>query len=175
MILSYNGIKPIIGENVFIAQSAEVIGDIIIGDNSSIWFQCLARGDVNSIRIGSGTNIQDHCVLHVTGGAWDLNIGSNVTAGHRAILHGCDVMDNVLVGMGAIVLDGAVVESNSMVGAGSVVPPGFRVPSGTLVMGVPAKVKRELTEQEIISIEESAKNYVKYALTYQHQYDSSET
>jgi len=163
---TFDGISPTLGRNVFIAHSADVIGDVTIGDESSIWFQTVARGDVEPITIGKKTNIQDMCVLHVTGGRWPLVIGDNVTVGHRVVLHGCTVENDVLVGIGSIVLDGAYVESGSVIGGGSVVPPGFRVPSGTLVMGIPAKVKRRLTESEIRHIESSAENYVKYSRIY---------
>lgn len=166
MIKPYNGVFPKIHPSVFIADSAEVIGKVTIGEESGIWFQTVVRGDVNYVRIGARTNIQDSCVLHVTGGKWPLIIGDDVTAGHRAVLHGCTIMSCVLVGIGAIILDGAVVEENSMVGAGSLVSPGFKVPSGTIVMGVPARVKRDLKPEEIEHIKQSAKNYVQYARTY---------
>jgi len=167
MILPYSGVLPRLGKGVWVAESALVIGDVEIGDESSVWFQSVVRGDVNPIRIGERTNIQDGCILHVTSGAWPLNIGDNVTAGHRVVLHGCTVEDNALIGIGAIVLDGAVIRSNSMVGAGSVVAPGFEVPEGVLVVGVPARVKRKLRPQELETISASAANYVRYARSYQ--------
>ena len=166
MIKPYNGVFPTIHPSAFIAESAEVIGDVAIGEESGIWFQTVVRGDVNSISIGARTNIQDSCVLHVTGGVWPLIIGDDVTAGHRVVLHGCTIKSCVLVGIGAIILDGALVEENSMVGAGSLIPPGFKVPSGAIVMGVPARVKRDLKPEEIKHIKQSAKNYVEYAKTY---------
>lgn len=166
MLLAFNSSYPRLGRDVFIAESAQVIGDVEIGDESSIWFGAVVRGDVNYIRIGKRTNIQDCSVLHVTSGQWPLIIGDNVTAGHRVVLHGCTIGDNVLVGIGAIVLDGAVVGSTSIIGAGSVVAPSSSVPSGTLVMGVPARVKRELKPEEIELIARSASNYVKYSKSY---------
>jgi carbonic anhydrase/acetyltransferase-like protein (isoleucine patch superfamily) len=164
--MSFSNSYPRLGRDVFIAESAHVIGDVEIGDESSIWFGAVVRGDVNHIRIGKRTNIQDCSVLHVTSGQWPLIIGDNVTAGHRVVLHGCTIGDNVIVGIGAVVLDGAVVESTSIIGAGSVVAPGTTVPSGTLVMGVPARVKRELKPEEIERIAMSANNYVKYSKSY---------
>ncbi len=166
MIKPYNGVFPKVHPSTFIADSAEVIGDVTIGEESGIWFQTVVRGDVNSITIGVRTNIQDNCVLHVTRGTHSLIIGSEVTVGHRVVLHGCTVRDRVLVGIGAIVLDGAVVEENSIVGAGSLVSPGFKVPSGTVVMGVPAQVKRELKPEEYEQIKRLAGNYVEYLKTY---------
>ncbi|MBI2487216.1 MAG: gamma carbonic anhydrase family protein [Deltaproteobacteria bacterium] len=163
MIKPYGGAFPKLHPTVFVAESALVIGDVIIDEDSSIWFQTVIRGDVNFIGIGTRTNIQDSCVLHVTRGTHPLMIGDKVTVGHRVVLHGCTVENSVLIGIGAIVLDGAVVEENSIVGAGSLVPSGFRVPSGTVVMGVPSKVKRELTPEEVKGIEQSASNYVEYS------------
>lgn len=166
MIKELNGKTPDIHQTVFVAENAVVIGDIKIGEYSSIWFNTVARGDVNYIRIGKKTNIQDNSVLHVTTDTHPLIIGDEVTAGHRVILHGCNIADKVLIGMGAIVLDGAVVEKESLVGAGCLVPPGFIVPSGTLVTGIPARVKRELTESEINELSVSANNYVNNSRVY---------
>jgi gamma-carbonic anhydrase len=166
MIKAYNGISPKIHPTSFIAESAEVIGDVTIGKESSVWFQAVIRGDVNFIRIGDGTNIQDGCVLHVTSGVWPLIIDDDVTAGHRVVLHGCTVNNCVLIGIGSIILDGAVVEKNSIIAAGTLVPPRFRVPSGTIVMGVPASVKRELKPEEFERIKQSAVNYVEYSKAY---------
>lgn len=161
MISELNGITPEIHASVFIAGGAIVIGDVKIGEESSVWFNTVIRGDVNYIRIGERTNIQDNSVLHVTSNTHPLVIGHDVTAGHGVILHGCTIKDRALIGMGSTVLDGAIIESDSFIGAGSLVPPGFKVPSGTLVMGVPAKVKRELSEKEIDDIKLSAVNYVR--------------
>lgn len=166
MISGFYDKKPQIHRTVFVANGAVVVGDVTIAEHSSVWFNTVARGDVNYIKIGKKTNIQDNSVLHVTTDTHPLVIGDEVTVGHRVILHGCTVRDRVLVGMGAIVLDGAVLEEYSFVAAGSLVPPGFNVPSGKLVMGAPAKVKRDLTEQELKSIRDSAANYVRNADRY---------
>jgi carbonic anhydrase/acetyltransferase-like protein (isoleucine patch superfamily) len=166
VIKPYNGVFPRIHPSAFIADSALIIGDVTIEEESSIWFQVVIRGDVNFIRIGARTNIQDSCVLHVTHDIQPLIIGDDVTAGHRVVLHGCTIKNRVLIGIGAVILDGAVVEENSMVGAGSLVAPGFKVPSGTVVVGVPARVKRGLKPEEVEQIKQSAENYVKYSKTY---------
>ncbi len=147
-----------------------MVGDVTIGEESSIWFNTVARGDVNFIEIGIRTNVQDNSVLHVSGGKYPLIIGSYVTAGHRVILHGCTIKDYVLIGMGAIILDGAIIESESLVAAGCLVPPGFVVPSKTLVAGVPAKIKRKLTPNEIEDIKISAEKYVINSRKYMDKY-----
>ncbi|MHB1687517.1 MAG: gamma carbonic anhydrase family protein [Ignavibacteriaceae bacterium] len=161
-LFPYLGHLPKIGINVFLASGVKIIGDVEVGDNSSVWYNAVIRGDVHYIKIGSLTNIQDCSMLHVTNGKFPLNIGSKVTIGHSVKLHGCTISDLSLVGIGAIVLDGAVVEENSMVAAGSVVKPNFVVPSGKLVAGIPAKVIRDLTEDEIKDFENSALRYKKY-------------
>jgi carbonic anhydrase/acetyltransferase-like protein (isoleucine patch superfamily) len=143
-----------------------VVGDVELGEGSSIWFQSVVRGDVNRIRIGARTNIQDHSTVHVTGGTHPTVVGDDVTVGHRVVLHGCTVKDRCLVGIGAIVLDGAVVEEEAMVGAGALVPPGMVVPSGTLVLGAPAKVKRTLSDEERAFFRTSATRYAGYAARY---------
>ena len=137
-----------------------------IGKESSVWFNAVIRGDVNSIRIGDKTNIQDNCVLHVTHKKFALKIGSQVTVGHSAVLHGCTIGDSCLIGMGAIVLDNAVVQSRSLVAAGALVPEGFNVPEGMLVAGIPATVKRRLTSEEGRFLDMSAQNYITYVQTY---------
>jgi gamma-carbonic anhydrase len=151
---------------VFIAEGARVIGDVEVGKDSSIWFNTVVRGDVHFISIGDRTNIQDNCVLHVTHKKYPLRIGSNVTVGHSAVLHGCTIEDFCLVGMGAIVLDNALVHSRSFIAAGALVQENFEVPEGTLVAGIPAKVKRPLTSEETTFLERSAQNYVDYVKTY---------
>jgi carbonic anhydrase/acetyltransferase-like protein (isoleucine patch superfamily) len=165
-VLLYRGIRPKIHESVFIADGAKIIGDVEIGRESSIWFNTVVRGDVHSITIGERTNIQDNCVLHVTHKKFALHIGSNVTVGHSAVLHGCTIGDYCLIGMGAIVLDNAVVHARSFVAAGALVQENFEVPEGTLVAGVPAKIKRPLTTEEAAFLERSAQNYVDYVKTY---------
>ena len=160
MIIPHHGKWPQIHETAFVAPSADIIGEVEIGADSSVWFGCVIRGDVFPIKIGSRTNIQDGSVLHVTRKKSALNIGNDVSVGHRACLHGCTVGNRVLVGMGAIVMDDAVIGDDCMVGAGALVPPGMQVPSGCLVVGVPARVKRTLTEGEIQFLRQSAENYV---------------
>jgi len=162
-IFPYKGMYPKIGENVFFASGVKIIGDVEIGKDSSVWYNSVLRGDVHYIKIGESTNIQDCSMLHVTNGKFPLNIGNKVTIGHSVSLHGCTLQDQCLIGIGAIVLDGAIVESNSMVAAGALVKQHFVVPSGKLVAGVPAKVIRDLTVDEIKDIEAGANRYVEYA------------
>ena len=166
MIKKYLNESPRIDKSAFIEESAQIIGDVEIGANSSIWFNAVVRGDVNYIRIGEKTNIQDGSILHVTLNKFPLYIGNRVTVGHGAILHGCQIEDDTLIGLGAKILDGALVESFSMVAAGSVVKQGFKVPSGYLVAGVPAKVIRPLSDEEKEKIKISADNYVRYFKNY---------
>jgi carbonic anhydrase/acetyltransferase-like protein (isoleucine patch superfamily) len=166
MIHPYQGITPRLDASVFVAPGAQIVGDVEIGKDSSVWFNTVIRGDVHVIRIGSRTNIQDGCVLHVTAGVFPLTIGNSVTVGHGAILHGCTIEDGCLVGMGATVLDNAVIGARSLVAAGSLVRENFRVPPGSLVAGVPATVKRPLTEAEQQGLAEGAENYVRYVRTY---------
>jgi carbonic anhydrase/acetyltransferase-like protein (isoleucine patch superfamily) len=166
-IIPYKDRIPKLHASVFVADGAKIIGDVEIGEHSGIWFNTVIRGDVNFIRIGSRTNIQDNSVLHVTTKTAPLNIGSNVTIGHSAVLHGCTIADCCLIGMGAIVLDRAHIHQNSMVAAGAIVLEGFDVPEGMLVAGIPAKVKRTLTEEERQFILQSAANYVGYVQAYQ--------
>lgn len=162
IIFPYEGMIPEFDETVFIASGAKLIGDVKLGSYASVWYNTVIRGDVNYIRIGEKTNIQDCSMLHVTNAVYPLNIGNKVTVGHSVTLHGCTIEDLTLIGMGAIVLDGAIVETNSMVAAGTVVRPGFVVPSGKLVAGVPGKVIRDLTDKEIEEFEISAERYKKY-------------
>ncbi len=163
MTYDYRGASPKIPRSVFVAPGAVVIGSVTIGENSSVWFNCTVRGDVAPISVGSDTNIQDNSVLHVTHETGPLVIGNRVTAGHGATLHACTIEDEVLIGMGAIVLDGAVIESHAVVAAGALVPPGLRVHSGTLVGGIPARVIRPLRREEIDDLAASAARYVEYA------------
>jgi len=165
-IISYNNRIPKLHESVFVADGAKIIGDVEIGEDSGIWFNVVIRGDVNFIHIGSRTNIQDNAVLHVTSKTAPLNIGSDITIGHGAVLHGCTIEDFCLIGMGAIVMDKAHIHRHSMVAAGTIVLEGFDVPEGMLVAGIPAKVKRALTEDERQFIRQSALNYVSYVQAY---------
>ena len=166
MIIPYRGITPKIHPSVFIAEGAQIIGDVEIGAESSVWFNTVIRGDVHYIRIGERTNIQDNCVLHVTHNTYPLVIGSDVTVGHGAILHAATIKDRCLIGMGAKVLDDATVGPYAFVAAGSLVLEHFEVPEGALVAGVPARVKRMLSEEERQQIVQSAQNYVGYVKTY---------
>lgn len=162
MLISYQGIKPKVHESCFIANSAELIGNVEIGENTSVWYNCVLRGDENSIKIGKHTNIQDGTVIHISKD-FDTIIGDYVTVGHKAIVHACKIGNNVLVGMGAIILDGAEIEDDVLIGAGSIVTPGKKIPSGSLVLGSPAKVVRELSDEEIEHLKQSAVDYVQYA------------
>ena len=162
-IVAYQGTVPSIPDSVVICPGARIIGDVVLGENASVWYNVVIRGDVNYIRIGDATNIQDGSVLHVTILTHPLLIGNRVTVGHSVNLHGCTVEDGTLIGIGATVLDGAVIERGSMVAAGALVPPGMTVPSGKLVAGVPARVLRDLRPAEISNLEESADRYMKYA------------
>jgi len=166
MVKAFKNLKPKVGERVFIAENATVIGDVEIGDDSSIWFGAILRGDVNYIKVGKCTSIQDGSVVHVTRNTHPTVIGSYVTVGHSVKLHGCTVKDNCLIGIGAIILDGAVINENSIVAAGTLVPPGKEFPPGSLIMGFPAVVKRELTPEEIEGLKEHALRYVKYKDEY---------
>lgn len=153
---------PEIDDSVFVASGAKIIGDVKIGKNSSVWYNTVIRGDVHYIQIGEMTNIQDNSMLHVTNGKFPLIIGNKVTIGHAVKLHGCILENLCLIGIGAVILDGAKIETNSMVAAGTVIKPGFVVPSGKLVGGVPGKILRDLTTEEINEFENSAKRYVNY-------------
>ena len=158
---------PQIVPGVFLASGVKIIGDVEIEKDSSIWYNSIIRGDINYVRIGSLTNIQDNCVLHVTGKN-PLVVGNKVTVGHSAILHGAAIMDLTLIGIGGIVLEGSVIEEKSIVAAGAVVKPDFIVPSGKLAAGVPAKIVRDLTDEELSEFESSAKKYKEYAdLSYE--------
>lgn len=163
LVTSYGSATPSVAESVFLAPGSVVTGDVEIGANASIWYNAVVRGDVNYIRIGAGTNVQDLVVVHGTHDTHPTQIGRNVTIGHGATIHGCTLGDLCLIGIGAIVLDGAVVESGAMVAAGAVVTPGTRVLSGTLVAGTPAKVLRELRPDEVADVAASASRYVEYA------------
>lgn len=167
LIKSINNITPKILEGVFLADNAVVVGDVIIGKESSIWFNTVIRGDVNSIIIGNSVNIQDGVVVHCTYQKTKTIIGDNVSIGHNAIIHGCEIRNNVLIGMGAIIMDNVIIEENSIIAAGAVLTKGTYVKSGSLFAGVPAKFKRSLFEEEIEnSIIKTAENYKKYLSWY---------
>lgn len=162
----YKDKLPLLGAGVFLAPSADLAGEIEVGADSSFWFHTAARGDVNWIRIGARTSVQDGSILHVTHELFPLLIGSDVVIGHSCMIHGCTLEDACLVGIGARILDGAVIESGAQVGAGAVVPPGMRVPSGQLALGVPAKVVRPLSDAERAGIREIARRYVRVKNDY---------
>jgi gamma-carbonic anhydrase len=166
LIHAYGKILPEIHPTVFTVPSAEIIGDVVIGRDSSVWYNTVIRGDVNIIRIGERTNIQDGCVLHVRHELYPLQIGSDVTVGHGAILHACVVEDHCLIGMGAIVLDDAVIREYTLVAAGALVREHSRFPGGVLLAGVPAKVVRPITDAEREMINDSAVNYIDYVRSY---------
>jgi carbonic anhydrase/acetyltransferase-like protein (isoleucine patch superfamily) len=159
----YLDLFPEIHQTVFLASGVKIIGDVKIGANSSVWYNTVIRGDVHYVNVGEMTNIQDCSMLHVTNGKYPLNIGNKVTIGHSVKLHGCTLQDLCFIGIGAIVLDGAIIERNSMVAAGAVVKPNFIVPSGKLAAGVPAKIIRNLSDEEINDFENSAIRYKKYS------------
>lgn len=167
MIKPYKGMLPKIDPSVYIDDSAQIIGDVEIGADSSIWPCAVIRGDVNYIRIGKMTSVQDGCLLHVMHKTHPLFVEDMVTLGHGVILHGCRIKSRCLIGMGAIVLDGAEVGEDSIVAAGSVVTENTIIPSGWMAVGAPAKPKRELTEKEIERIKQSAYNYIEYVKSYQ--------
>jgi carbonic anhydrase/acetyltransferase-like protein (isoleucine patch superfamily) len=166
MIRTYQGVRPKIAESAFIEETAAVIGDVVIGEESSVWFNTVIRGDVHFIRIGNRTNIQDLCVVHVSHDTYSTLLGDDVTVGHHVVLHGCTIKDRVLIGMGAIIMDGAVIGEDCVVGAGALVTEQTVVPPKSLIFGAPATVKRGVTDKELAWIKESAQNYVHYARQY---------
>ncbi len=177
MILPYRDYQPQVGKGGWVAPNATLIGDAILGEDVSLWFGVVVRGDVHRIRIGARTNIQDLCLLHITQHSGEMRddtdghptiIGSDCTVGHRVILHGCTVGDLCLIGMGAILLDGAEIGRESIVGAGSVVTPGKKFPPRSLIMGTPAKVVREVSETQVQEMQASWRRYVELKNEY-HQ------
>ena len=168
MILPFQGKYPRIDETAFVAESAYIIGDVEIGENSSVWFGTVIRGDTHRIRIGNRTNIQDNSVIHATEALYPTIIEDDVVVGHGVALHGCTLKRGCLIGIGAIVLDNTVVGEGAIVGAGSVVTEGTVIPAGTLAMGVPAKVKRKLNQKEIADILWRAGKYVELAKIYKN-------
>ena len=173
MIQSYRDKNPQIHESAFIAENATVVGDVVIGPDASVWFGSVVRADVHFIRIGARTNVQDLTVMHVNQGKNPTILEEDVTVGHRAILHGCHVKRGSLIGMGAVLLDDVVVEEGSLVAAGSVVSPGTVVPAGKLARGVPARMVRDLTEEEILGIRRSVESYCGLKNDYLRQRRSS--
>ncbi|MDX1429345.1 MAG: gamma carbonic anhydrase family protein [Rhodothermales bacterium] len=166
MIAEFLGAQPVYDDTNFIASTASVIGDVRLGSDSSVWLNATVRGDVNWIRIGKCTNIQDNAVVHVTNRTAPTSIGDFVTIAHGAVVHGCTIRDRVLIGIGAVILDGAEIGSDSIVGASALVTSGTRIPARSLVLGSPARVIRELTKEEVAGIRANADNYVQYSRIY---------
>lgn len=171
MLRSLRGRMPQIAATAYVDAQAVVIGDVTLGEHSSLWPGVVARGDVNWIRIGARTNIQDGAVLHVMKDEWPLLIGDSVTVGHACVLHGCTIESRCLIGMGSIVLNGATIGAGSIIGAGTLVPEGVVVPPGSLFMGHPGKFRRHLTAEDQRSIDEYAARYVEYKETYRAEAD----
>lgn len=168
LIKPVKGITPKFGNNCFIAENSTIVGDVITGDNCSIWFNAVIRGDVNYIKIGNNVNIQDAVVIHGTYQKAPVNIGNNVSIAHNAIIHGCTIMDNVLIGMGAIIMDNSVIESNTVIAAGAIVLANTVVPANSVFGGIPAKKLKDITnELKLGEIERIAKNYLIYASWYE--------
>jgi carbonic anhydrase/acetyltransferase-like protein (isoleucine patch superfamily) len=166
MLRPYKGTLPKVHASAYIDQSAQVIGDVEVGEDSSVWMNVVLRGDVNLIRIGRRTNIQDGTIVHVMRGTHPTRIGDEVTVGHGAVLHGCTVEDRVLVGMGAILLNGATIRSDSIVAAGALIPERMEIPPRSLVMGSPGKVLRALSDEDVLGIRDYAERYVGYKKDY---------
>lgn len=170
MLRSYRSISPTVHPSAFVDASAQVIGDVHIGSESSVWMNVVVRGDVNSIRVGARTNIQDLTMVHVMRGTQPTAIGDEVTVGHSAVVHGCTIESRCLIGMGAILLNGCHIGTGSIVAAGTLVPEGMVVPPRSLVMGVPGNVRRPLTPEEAASITRHAESYVRYRLDFQAEH-----
>ena len=166
IVRGFRGTRPRVARGVFLAENCAVIGDVEIGEDSSIWYGTVVRGDVMPIRIGARSNLQDNTVLHVTAGKFGTTIGNDCTIGHAAIIHACTIEDACLIGMGAIILDGARVGRGSFVGAGALVTPDTNIPPGSFVLGSPAKVRRTVSDAEREAIEYGASHYVELARTY---------
>lgn len=169
MIKSFEGKNPVIHSTAYIAENTVIIGDVEICAESSVWFGSIIRGDVNYIRIGERTNIQDACVIHVSNKTHPTILEDEITLGHRVTLHGCYIETGCLIGIGAIVMDGARIGRNSLVAAGSLVTPGTQIPPRSLVMGSPAKVKRELSDEEVKDLEKFWRNYISYSQIYKSE------
>lgn len=167
LIRPHHGIAPTIPSSAFVAETAVVIGDVVLGEEASLWYNVVVRGDVHTIRIGDRTNIQDGSVVHVTRDRFGTAIGSDVVVGHMVLLHGCTIASHCLIGMGSVLLDGCEIGTESIVAAGSLVPPGMKVPPRTLVMGRPARPIRAVSDEEVETlIRAGVRNYVDYARGY---------
>lgn len=165
MLKPYGGKSPRIDEGAFVAPTAVLVGDVSLGPRASVWFNTVIRGDIDSITVGEASNIQDGCILHVDAGS-PLTVGQHVTVGHRAVLHGCTVGDGALIGMGAVILNGAKIGEGAVIGAGAVVPQGREIPPRVLALGTPAKVVRELAEEEVERGVAWAEGYARLAAGY---------
>ncbi len=170
MILKFEGKEPKIGKDVFVADTAKVIGEVELGDEASVWYGAILRGDIGKIVIGARSNVQDNSVLHITPPDYPVIVGEDVKIGHGVILHGCKIGSRSLIGMGAIVLDGAEIGEESIVAAGALVPPGKKYPPRSLILGVPAKVVREVTDDDLKAILENAEEYVKLGKRHLKEY-----
>ena len=166
MLRPFRGILPTVPASAYVDPSAQVLGDVILGEHSSVWMNAVVRGDVHSIRIGQGSNIQDCAVLHGMKGLYPVLIGTGCTIGHNATVHGCVLEDDVLIGMGAIVLNGAHIGQGSIVAAGALIPEGTVIPPRSLVAGVPGKVRRATTDADLTLIRQYAANYLDYTASY---------
>jgi carbonic anhydrase/acetyltransferase-like protein (isoleucine patch superfamily) len=166
IIRKFKDKTPKVGEDTFVAESAVLIGDVEVGERSSIWYGVVMRGDVHHIRVGSEVSVQDNAVIHVTSGVHPTIVGDQVTIGHSVVLHGCTVGSRCIIGMGSVVMDRAQIGENCVVGAGALVTPGTRIPDGHLAIGSPAQPKRRLTDDELAWIRSSAEHYVRLAATY---------
>ena len=166
MIAALGSRTPRIDPTAFVVDSAVVVGDVVLGPDASVWFHAVVRGDVERVRIGARSNVQDNATVHVTRDRWPTIVGDEVTVGHAAVLHGCTVGDHCLVGIGAIVLDGVVVEPECLIGAGALVTPGTHIPARSLVLGSPARRVRELRADEVTRLHASAASYLDHVRTY---------
>jgi carbonic anhydrase/acetyltransferase-like protein (isoleucine patch superfamily) len=169
MIKKFRGKSPVIPDSCYISESVDLIGDITLGENVSLWFGTVIRGDMHFITIGNRSNIQDNSVIHVTTDISPTRIGSEVTVGHNAIIHGANIEDQCLIGMGAIIMDDVVVGKGSIVGAGAVIPPNMIIPPRSLVVGLPAKIVRQTTDEELKMILERAQHYIDFSQKYKNQ------
>jgi gamma-carbonic anhydrase len=171
MLRPYRGAKPTVHETAFVDTTAQLIGDVVVGEESSVWMNVVVRGDVHHVRIGRRTNLQDGTIVHVMRGTHPTVIGDAVTIGHGVIVHGCTIQDRCLIGMGAILLNGAVIGEESIVAAGTLVPEDMAIPARSLVMGSPGRVRRTLSADEVASLGDYAARYVAYRLDYMAQQD----
>ena len=169
MIKKFRGKSPVIPDSCYISESVDLIGDVTLGENVSLWFGAVVRGDMHFITIGNRSNIQDNSVIHVTTDVSPTRIGDEVTVGHNAIIHGATIEDRCLIGMGAIIMDDVVVGEGSIVGAGAVVPPNMIIPPRSLVVGLPAKIVRQTTDEELQMIIERAQHYIDFSQKYKNQ------